>query len=51
MIEMFEAMAPLLADDSSLGINDDEGGSNYTVKDGKVDSGEGEPKTETITIA
>ena len=51
MIEMFEAMAPLLADDSSLGINGDEGGTEYVVKNGKVDSGEDEPKTETIANA
>ena len=42
MVGMFEAMAPLLANDSSLNIDEDEGGSNYTVKDGKVDMGEDE---------
>ena len=47
MIGMFEAMAPLLANDSSLNIDEDEGGSEYVVKDGKIDMGEDEPKTET----
>ena len=51
MVGVLEVMAPILADNSSLSIDDDEGGSNYTVKDGKVDSGEDEPKTETIANA
>ena len=51
MIGMFEAMAPLLANDSSLNIDEDEGGSEYVVKDGKVDMGEDEPIAETVTIA
>ena len=48
MVGMFETMAPLLADDSSLNIDEDEGGSNYVVYGGKVDLGEDDPKTETI---
>ena len=47
MVGVLEVMAPLLADNSSLSIDDDEGGSEYVVKDGKIDMGEDEPKTET----
>ena len=42
MVGVLEVMAPLLADDSSLQIDEDEGGSKYVVRDGKVDSGEDE---------